>query len=110
VLCVCVRDACAVVYMLYHCTMNYLAVNRRRQKKAILQHLILNEVGDVCAFYDVQGGKILGVGISGIVQVQHYIKPIDDSVIEAVALHCVVKVVVRVCVYCMYSTSVALCA
>jgi hypothetical protein len=52
------------VYTTVHYT-----VNRRRQKKAILQHLILNEVGDVCAFYDVQGGKILGVGISGIVQV-----------------------------------------
>jgi hypothetical protein len=56
--------------MLPLCIINHHTANRRRQKKAILQHLILNEVGDVCAFYDVQGGKILGVGISGIVQVQ----------------------------------------
>lgn len=67
-----------------------LGRGRRRQKKAALQNLILSEVGDVRATYDVSDsastkrsskvdlaeaagstgvGAILGVGISGLVQV-----------------------------------------
>lgn len=69
--------------------------SRKRQKKATLQNLILSEVGDVRATYDVSDndrtthsskvdlaeaagstgvGAILGVGISGLVQVVRHRK------------------------------------
>ena len=74
---------------------NFLPRRRRRQTKAALQNLILSEVGDVRATYYVSDndcakrsskvdlteavgstgvGAILGVGISGLVQVVRHKK------------------------------------